>query len=156
MKASTYKEYIINLENLSSEIEKIVYDLLDFRFWLIVGQMGSGKTTFVRAIAQCLGAEEEASSPTYTLINEYHFPKNKFEIKTFHHLDLYRISDIDEVMSIGFEELLRSDVNCVIEWPELVLSLLEGESVIFVYISTSGEGERKYTLTTNPYESSNI
>ncbi len=143
------KEIILSLEELRIESNQLLTILKDHKIWLLQGEMGSGKTTLVRALANALGNEEEASSPTYTLINEYIFQQNKFNIDRINHLDLYRIKDLEEAMSIGLEEILNSSSISIIEWPEIILPLFQNESIINIEIQTVGEGKRKYTITTD-------
>ncbi len=84
----------------------------------LIGELGSGKTSFIKGIAKGLGIREEVKSPTYTLINEY---KGRFP---FYHFDLYRISSIHELEELGYREYLYGDGITVIEWadkfPEIV------------------------------------
>ena len=78
------------------------------------GNLGSGKTTFIRGICRGLGVEEYVTSPTFTLVNEY-----KGTMPVFH-FDFYRIDDADEIQEIGLEEYLYGTGVCLIEWPEIV------------------------------------
>jgi tRNA threonylcarbamoyladenosine biosynthesis protein TsaE len=80
----------------------------------IRGEMGVGKTTFMRAVCQSLGLDFEGS-PTFSLVNEYHLKDGK---KLFH-FDLYRLNSPQELSAIGFEEYLDSGHFVFIEWPEL-------------------------------------
>lgn len=80
----------------------------------LYGDLGSGKTTFVQGLAKGLKVPEDyyVTSPTYSIINEY--PGKH----PFYHMDLYRISDIEELYEIGFEEILENEGVIAIEWPE--------------------------------------
>lgn len=80
---------------------------------LFDGPMGSGKTTLIRHLMKSIDAEE-ASSPTFSIVNEYESPHG-----TIYHFDLYRLEREDELIDIGFEEYLESGNICLIEWPEL-------------------------------------
>ncbi len=82
--------------------------------------MGSGKTTLIAAICKQLGVVEKISSPTFSIINEYVILDTKI-----YHFDLYRIDSIDELHDIGVEEYLDSGAWMFIEWPEIVLPLLD-------------------------------
>jgi tRNA threonylcarbamoyladenosine biosynthesis protein TsaE len=85
----------------------------------LIGDLGAGKTHFVKGIATAFGASSaEVHSPTYTLVNEYPTTPPLF------HFDLYRLNSVLEVVDIGFEEYLYSAGICVIEWPELVIEML--------------------------------
>jgi len=76
------------------------------------GDLGAGKTTLSQAIGAGFGVTEPMPSPTFTLINEYHTPRGRL-----YHLDLYRLDDYQELIELGFEELLlRPDVLVLVEW----------------------------------------
>lgn len=83
-------------------------------------EMGIGKTTFINELCKQLGVEGETSSPTYSIINEY-VTKNG---KTIFHIDLYRISSIEEAIEIGIEDYINSNSYCFIEWPQIIEALL--------------------------------
>ena len=84
------------------------------------GEMGVGKTTFIKALCKELQITDQVSSPTFALINEY---KTKNADSIFH-FDFYRIEDIEEVYDIGYEEYFYSGNLCLIEWPEKIHDLL--------------------------------
>lgn len=81
---------------------------------ILTGDLGSGKTKFTEGILKHFGLEDEISSPTFTIVNEYNTPD--FNI---YHFDLYRLSDIDEFYAMGGEEYLNNGV-CIFEWGELI------------------------------------
>lgn len=101
---------------------------------LFYGEMGAGKTTTIKAICKALGVEEEVSSPTFSLVNEY--VTNKGE--TVFHFDMYRIDSEDEVYDMGYEEYFYSGNICLVEWPEKIPNLLP-EKYGEVNISVSEE-----------------
>ena len=86
--------------------------------FLFFGEMGVGKTTLIKALVKQLGSEDNVSSPTYSLVNEYHA-----QDKPIFHFDFYRINSIDEVYDMGFEDYLSQDAYILIEWPEMIESL---------------------------------
>ncbi len=88
---------------------------------LLKGNLGAGKTTFTKFLLKNLGSEDEVSSPTYAIVNEYHTPKGKV-----FHFDLYRMKNITEVYDIGMDEYLDNAQLCIIEWPEIYEEELEG------------------------------
>jgi tRNA threonylcarbamoyladenosine biosynthesis protein TsaE len=98
------------------------------------GQMGAGKTTFIKAICKNLGVEDNVSSPTYSIVNEY----STVEGKIIYHFDFYRIKDENEALDMGFEDYLYSGNPCLIEWPEKVSSLLPKEMVKVNIIEEQG------------------
>jgi tRNA threonylcarbamoyladenosine biosynthesis protein TsaE len=81
------------------------------------GEMGSGKTTFIKELCKVLGSDDDFSSPTYSIVNEYRMPGGKI-----FHFDLYRIKNAEELFDIGLEEYLQSGNYCFIEWPALAES----------------------------------
>lgn len=107
---------------------------------LLKADMGMGKTTLVKAICKELGITTEASSPTFSLVNEYEYAQKKV-----YHFDLYRIKDVEELYDIGFEEYLDSGYLCFIEWPELASELIP-EEYILVEIEMHEKG-RLFSLT---------
>jgi tRNA threonylcarbamoyladenosine biosynthesis protein TsaE len=81
---------------------------------LLHGDLGAGKTTFVQGMAAALGAGEHIQSPTFTLVAEH-----RIDLGILHHLDLYRLTDPDELEGMGYEELIDPvDGITVVEWPE--------------------------------------
>ncbi len=88
------------------------------KVWCLSGDMGSGKTTLVKALCVELGITEAVSSPTYGLIHEYGHNKQVI------HFDLYRLTHLQQAIDIGCEEYFESGAYCFIEWPKLIKPLL--------------------------------
>jgi len=115
-------ETIINC-NTSEQLRETAIALLNIckkeRFFVFYGEMGVGKTSLIQAICKELGTTENASSPTFSLVNEY-------ELGDFYiyHFDFYRIKNLSEVYDIGYEEYFYSDNYCFVEWPEKIETLL--------------------------------
>jgi len=106
-----------------SEIDSIAMLLLSevkSKTLLFYGEMGAGKTTLIKALIKALGSEDVVSSPTFSLVNEYHTDQGKV-----YHFDFYRIEDETEVLDMGFEDYLDSDSWKLIEWPQKIENLLE-------------------------------
>lgn len=95
------------------------------RIFAFYGQMGSGKTTIIKAICKEMGVTDTVTSPTFTLINEYVRPDN---LPVFH-FDFYRIKKLSEVLDFGIEEYFDSSSPCFMEWPELIEPLLPAETL---------------------------
>jgi len=99
------------------ELAQVADELLEHAenrtIWFFFGEMGSGKTTLIKAIARRLGVQETMSSPTFSLVNEYAAPIGKL-----YHVDLYRLRSEQEVIDIGMEDYFNSGAYCFIEWPE--------------------------------------
>ena len=108
----------------TGELNQLASELIDFagenRIWAFYGEMGAGKTTFIRVICNVMGVEENVSSPTFSLINEY----VDLSGNAICHFDFYRIETEKEAVDIGCEEYFESGSLCLIEWPEKILNLL--------------------------------
>lgn len=111
---------------------------------MLYGQMGAGKTTFVKAFCERLGVKSLASSPTFSLVNEYVYVENGVE-KLIHHLDLYRLENLEEALDIGIEEYLYDDDYCFIEWPQIIEPLLD-EEVLKISFEISDNSTRKIVI----------
>lgn len=85
----------------------------------LYGDLGAGKTTFIKELSKCIGIDTIVSSPTFTLLNEYHTSSGKI-----YHFDFYRIKDPKEIYELGFEEYFYSDNYVFIEWPENITDML--------------------------------
>src|SRR6478735_9033417 len=101
------------------------------------GEMGAGKTTFIKAICRELGVTEAVSSPTFSLVNEYEGRDGK----RIYHFDFYRLNEEREALDIGIYDYLDSGNLCLIEWPSRIENLLP-ENLLEVNIEAEASGER--------------
>ena len=108
------------------------------RIWLFDAQMGAGKTTLIKALAQQLGVEDTVSSPTFGIVNEY----LDEEGQEVYHFDCYRLKDEEEALDIGIEEYFDSGAYCWIEWPSQIEGLWP-ETYFSVEIEILSEEKRK-------------
>lgn len=136
----TSSGYRYSLENIHSIAESLVGIAGDVRVWTLSGDLGAGKTTLVAAICRQLGVEDQVSSPTYAIIQEYTSPEGPV-----YHMDAYRIKDLQEALEIGMDELLESGAYCFVEWAEKITPLLP-EHYFSLHIRGDG-GERKLTYS---------
>jgi len=105
------------------------------------GDMGAGKTTFIHTLCQQLGVTDTVSSPTFALINEYHFPDNGRD-RTIYHMDWYRLRDAEEAVNTGMEDcLLQKNVYNFVEWPEKAREILPFP-YLWISIHSVSETER--------------
>jgi len=126
-------------------LDHIAYDianhLTESKIILFYGEMGAGKTTLIKEICKQLGVTDTMSSPTFSVVNEYHTSEKKI----IYHFDLYRIKNIEECFDLGMEEYLYSGNYCFIEWPEIALPLLP-EKYYSLYIKTEKDNTRSIIL----------
>ena len=104
------------------EVEQVVNQLIanvKTKTLLFYGNMGVGKTTLIKTIVKNLGSNDEVSSPTFSIVNEY-----KLKDEKIFHFDLYRINDVEETYNFGIEDYLDSSNWKLIEWPELIEPIL--------------------------------
>lgn len=106
-----------------SELDSAAKKLIEFAgpvtVWAFYGEMGAGKTTFIRHICNQLHVKENVNSPTFSIVNEYSAPGGPV-----YHFDFYRIEKEEEAFNIGCLEYFESGAICLIEWPEKILNLL--------------------------------
>ena len=124
--------------NCVSELERAATFLLelisDQTIVCFYGEMGVGKTTFIKEICKKLGIEDVVSSPTFSIINEYLTENDE----SVYHFDFYRIEKEEEVFDIGYEEYFYQGNLCLIEWPEKISSIIP-ENIMKVQITRSDE-----------------
>ena len=117
------------LVNNEAELEPIAHTILEKyptrRVFTFSGNLGAGKTTFIKYLCKALGVKEQVSSPTFALVNEY---KGANNLKIYH-IDIYRIKTVQEAYDMGCEEYLDSGNYCFIEWPEMIKELIPEEAV---------------------------
>ena len=103
------------------------------------GDLGAGKTAFVRGMARGMGLDCRVSSPTFTIVNEYLGKRDLI------HFDMYRLSSADELFDIGWEDYLARGAVCAVEWSENVRDAFWGDEIV-VRIEKTGENERRITI----------
>ena len=114
---------------------------LQSNIFAFFGQMGAGKTTFIKAICRALGVEDDVNSPTFTIVNEYRSAKG-FPV---YHFDFYRINKISEAYDIGIDEYFAGDGISLIEWTEKIEEILPDEC-FRVYVQVEGDGSRSVRI----------
>ena len=120
------------------------------RIFLFFGQMGAGKTTFIKAFCAELGIIDAVSSPTYSIVNEYKSAKGKV-----YHFDFYRLKAESEALDMGYEEYFYSGDYCLIEWPEKISNLWPDEYVK-IEIEILADTKRRIAATNHNLRSVNI
>ncbi len=135
------KNYTLN------ELPKIAKEIIlesKYKVLLFHGKMGVGKTTLIKEIVKQLGVNDNVSSPTFSLVNEYHSLNNEI----IYHFDFYRIEEEEEAMDIGIEEYFYSGNWCLVEWPNKVENLVPLKCVN-VFITTNSKNQRTIELVNN-------
>lgn len=131
------------IQNLD-DIDRVATEFLQLvgnrRHFAFVAPMGSGKTTFISALCRALGMEEEASSPTFAIVNEYASRSVAADVagaadvcdvkpvRVFH-FDFYRLDTLEEVADLGLDEYFDTDAYCFMEWPEIAAPLLPDDTL---------------------------
>ena len=108
---------------------------------LFNGSMGAGKTTFINALLKAMGSIDVATSPTFSIVNEYVLPNDKI-----YHFDFYRIESLDEAYNFGIEDYFNSNNWLFIEWSERIEELLP-EDTQTITIADLNENKRSLKLT---------
>jgi tRNA threonylcarbamoyladenosine biosynthesis protein TsaE len=126
------------IEDISPVAGEFMNAVKDKKLFAFYGNMGVGKTTFIKEICRKLGVIEVVTSPTFALINEYHTRDNQL----VYHFDLYRINKIEELFDFGYEDYLYSSNYCFIEWPEKAEEVLP-EYILKVNMIEMPNGSRK-------------
>ena len=124
-------------KNLAEKLDTLG---IERAFIAMRGEMGVGKTVFTRGFASHFGIKG-VKSPTYTIVNEY---RSKSGIGIFH-FDLYRISDIDDLISIGYDDYVKAKGYCIAEWSERAESELP-QNTIYVTISRTAQSENERVI----------
>jgi len=110
------------------------------------GELGSGKTTFLQGFAKGLRIKDKILSPTFVLMKKFLIPNSRFLIQWFYHIDCYRIKKPEEILFLGFEEIISNPKNIVvIEWAEKVGEILPKESIILGF-KIKGEKKREIKI----------
>ena len=118
---------ITSLEEIGAVAEEFIrLAMQEDTVFAFNGQMGAGKTTFIKALCEALGVSEPVTSPTFAIVNEYRSDETG---ELIYHFDFYRIKKLEEAYDMGCEDYFYSGAVCLIEWPELVEDLLPGNTV---------------------------
>ncbi|WP_345104829.1 tRNA (adenosine(37)-N6)-threonylcarbamoyltransferase complex ATPase subunit type 1 TsaE [Mucilaginibacter panaciglaebae] len=126
------------------DLHRAAVQLIEFagteKVVIFKGDMGAGKTTFVKAICEALGVQEAVTSPTFAIVNEY-----KSDDKKLYHFDFYRLKTQTEALDMGAEEYFYSGAYCFIEWPDKIPDMLPLH-YIKVTISVLADGSRQISI----------
>ena len=134
------KELTYHLNEIDSIAEQIVQNL-ESKVVVFKGQMGTGKTTLIKAIVKTLTTNELVNSPTFSVVNEYQFMND-----SINHIDLYRVEKLEDALNFGIEDYIYSDQWCFIEWPEIIETILP-ERYNEITLDTLNTNTRSLKLT---------
>lgn len=137
-KRKTMEIKINSLADINEAAKTFVENMGDGKVFAFYGKMGAGKTTFVKAVCECLGVDDVITSPTFAIVNEYTSATTGDAI---YHFDFYRIKKLEEVYDMGYEDYFYSGSLCFLEWPELIEDLLP-EDATKVTIEETTDGSR--------------
>lgn len=110
----------VKFQEMKNVSQKVLDHFPEVKTILLTGNLGAGKTTFSQLLLKQIGVDENVSSPTFSIVNEYETNSNE---KVFH-LDCYRLKSSEEGLDIGIDEILDSEGYCLVEWPELIVDLV--------------------------------
>lgn len=132
------------LEEIGLMAEKLLDYAGPLRVWLFEGELGAGKTTFIKELCDKLNVEDNVSSPTFALINEYETTEGEL----VYHFDLYRIKSEEEALDIGISEYFDTNYYCFIEWPSKIPHLIPNEH-LKIEIQSLSNSKRQLVITRN-------
>ena len=135
-------EKVIRIDSLDEldSVAEAVLEALDGRTVVAFdAPMGAGKTTLISRIASQLGAEDDVTSPTFAIVNQYEGER------IIYHFDMYRIERVEEALDFGCEEYLSSGELCLVEWPEKIEALLPDDTMV-IKIEILGQEERRFII----------
>lgn len=130
-----------NEHDLKQIAEDLIKGYSNYKIFALYGDMGAGKTTFIKKLCQQLGVKNLTSSPSFAIINEYYTGNND----PIYHFDFYRIDDKNEVIDIGFTDYLYSGSYCFIEWSEKIDEFLTND-YLQVSIKVDESFQRIFTI----------
>ncbi len=133
---------IPSVEALSQAAREFLAAMDQATVFAFRGEMGAGKTTFIKAICEALGVEDVINSPSFSIVNEYRSSSGEL----IYHFDCYRLKRVDEALDFGFEDYMESGSLCFIEWPDIVADLLPSD-VVWVDIKVNEDGSRTVKLS---------
>lgn len=133
---------IESLDRIHEAAKQFIDNMGKGNVFAFYGKMGAGKTTFIKAICECLQVDDVITSPTFSIVNEYY--SNKLD-DSIYHFDFYRIKKVEEVFDMGYEDYFYSGRLCFLEWPELIEGLLPKDAVK-VHIMEQEDGSRFITF----------
>ena len=138
-----------NLASIDDAVLRFWEILQQYKIFAFSGEMSAGKTTFIHHLCEYLNVEDTVSSPTFSLINEYHFSQQGNDA-TIYHMDWYRLKNAEEALNAGIEDCLlqtqQKNVYCFVEWPEKAEQILPCP-YLWLSIETTSPNERSMSVS---------
>ena len=133
-------KYKFTLDEIEDVAKSLINEINGVNIILLKGELGTGKTTLIKSILKNLGIEENITSPTFSIVNQYSTSN-----LLINHFDLYRVKSLKELDVRGFEEYLDNEGITFIEWPKIAMSKISYR-YIEIYIKFIDEKSREITL----------
>ncbi|GIV42138.1 MAG: tRNA (adenosine(37)-N6)-threonylcarbamoyltransferase complex ATPase subunit type 1 TsaE [Vicingaceae bacterium] len=134
-----------NPQQLSEVARNILAAFPHQRIFLFFGEMGSGKTTLIKAFCRALGVTSSMSSPTFSIINVYDSASGDL-----YHLDLYRLKSPSELIDLGIEEIISKNNFIFVEWPELMMEIFPDLTAAEIHIFIQSDQQRMIIIRERP------
>lgn len=143
------KEIDYQLDAVNEVAQEIATLLFSAEVILFEGEMGAGKTTFIKALVAIAGSKDAVTSPTYSLVNKYLIDVQTSNKKHIYHLDLFRLKSTAEAIDIGMEEILDSGEIIFIEWADLIEDICSQLNMVKLNFKKVGQYSRKLNIFKN-------
>jgi tRNA threonylcarbamoyladenosine biosynthesis protein TsaE len=131
-----------------SDLERVAANIFEYgrkyNLWLLKGEMGSGKTTFINVLAAGIGVLDKVNSPSFGIVNEYQSQDGQ----KLYHFDFFRIKSPEEAFELGFFEYIDSGNYCFIEWPEMIEPFLK-KPFLEIIIKVADSEKRNFNVEIN-------
>ncbi|MGE7777508.1 tRNA (adenosine(37)-N6)-threonylcarbamoyltransferase complex ATPase subunit type 1 TsaE [Chitinophaga sp. NPDC101104] len=144
---------IFSLDELQDAARQLWANYPKARVFAFNGDMGAGKTTFIKALCAAKGVNGTTASPTFSIINEYRYKNGDGQDRTIYHLDLYRLKNLEEAVEAGVEDCLyHPSAVSFVEWPDVVADILPADTVHIFLSVTPGQQRQLVAGSANPGE----
>jgi tRNA threonylcarbamoyladenosine biosynthesis protein TsaE len=135
---------VVRIQDVKNDgllVNPIIDMLKSYQVFCFLGDLGAGKTTYIKSICRELGVKDEMSSPSFSIVNEYKTAHGE----TLYHFDLYRLKNEAELIDIGWYDYLNEESSLFIEWPDKAENVMP-EDAVYVQIEIEADSTRKITI----------
>ncbi len=130
-------DFVVKNKDDWEEVATYLLEQKDHQIFGFHGNLGAGKTSLIQVLCKKLGIQDEVTSPTYSIIQEYQSEK-----QLIYHMDLYRLESVEEMIDIGIEDYLNRKAYLFIEWPSLLFGALTDVSYVNISIQMNENQDR--------------